>query len=641
MSNYISEAFQALNLMESEQFTFDKKGSLQLGNFLEDDTFDDFETVIDPEAHDEEEIKDSYIDMVILGCDVCHSMIYKNQDEVEVDEELNLANVGECCPYCYTADGFKIIGKVAPYVEIDVESNEDVEVEVDGKTIKSKPTGSEEVVDEEDDKSSAETLDEWYEDVQYEKSDFEVYYFGQDETLYEQCDEEELDFDDYKVEWYKKPGYYYVTAYGDVYIDNEYVSSKADFEEMCYGLTESIHNSKSKNVAKKYRDLVDEEIAPEQKYPIKSPNGITESVGKIDRNAIKAKFAKAREGACDEEIEPEQKYPVQSPIAEAKQDKKILKKRQHMKYGANEEIEACQKYPVESPIGEEVTPDQKYPVKSPVGTKGLKEGMEDSELSNLGYKIVPVRKGDEAVLALMDTSTSKRVAVPADLDLCDRQAVIDYIKTNLKSPVQESLTEGMEDISITTDDTVIKVKATPRVDKETIVPPTEEEIAEVEEPVADVVEEPTEEVAGEVTEEPVAEGEEGIVDVDVEEVDETSFDELGESYLKKVYDNVAGYKTQDAKLRGNQLIMEGVIEFTSGKKAITEFKFEAVDMYKDGKVRLVGLNENLSRNKKAFTLRGAMNGNKLMIETFNYNYSAKDIKTGKSKRLYGTVSKGN
>lgn len=463
MSNYISEAFQALNLMESEQFTFDKKGSLQLGNFLEDDTFDDFETVIDPEAHDEEEIKDSYIDMVILGCDVCHSMIYKNQDEVEVDEELNLANVGECCPYCYTADGFKIIGKVAPYVEIDVESNEDVEVKVDGKTIESNPTGSEEVVDE--------------------------------------------------------------------------------------------------------------EITPEQKYPIKSPNGITESVGKIDRNAIKAKFAKAREGACDEEIEPEQKYPVESPIAEAKQDKKILKKRQHMKDGANEEIEACQKYPVESPIGEEVAPDQKYPVKSPVGTRGLKEGMED--------------------------------------------------------------------ISITTDDEIIKVKATPRVDKETIVPPTEEEIAEVEEPVADVVEEPTEEVAGEVTEEPVAEGEEGMVDVDVEEVDETSFDELGESYLKKVYDNVAGYKTQDAKLRGNQLIMEGVIEFTSGKKAITEFKFEAVDMYKDGKVRLVGLNENLSRNKKAFTLRGAMNGNKLMIETFNYNYSAKDIKTGKSKRLYGTVSKGN
>ena len=106
--------------------------------------------------------------------------------------------------------------------------------------------------DIEDDESSAETLDEWYEDVHYEKSDFEVYYFGQDETLYEQCDEGELDFDDYKVEWYKKPGYYYVTAYGDVYIDNDYVSSKADFEELCYGLTESIHNVKSKNLDEGY-----------------------------------------------------------------------------------------------------------------------------------------------------------------------------------------------------------------------------------------------------------------------------------------------------------------------------------------------------------------------------------------------------
>ena len=47
--------------------------------------------------------------------------------------------------------------------------------------------------------------------------------------------------------------------------------------------------------------------------------------------------------------------------------------------------------------------------------------------------------------------------------------------------------------------------------------------------------------------------------------------------------------------------------------------------------------ENLSKNKKAFTLAGSTKNGKLICEQFNYNYLAKDEKSGASKRLYGTI----
>jgi len=87
--------------------------------------FDDIEEA-------EEENEESHIGDVILDCPVCHSKLYKHSDEVVIDEEEQLANVGEECPYCYTADGFKIVGQVAPYqpedeITVDVEDKEEIE----------------------------------------------------------------------------------------------------------------------------------------------------------------------------------------------------------------------------------------------------------------------------------------------------------------------------------------------------------------------------------------------------------------------------------------------------------------------------------------------------------------------------------
>lgn len=413
----LAEAFEQLDLVDSGEFDFSKKGAEELAKFQEDDAFEDFETVIDPNATTEEELQDSYIGQVILGCEVCHSMIYKAPEEVIIDEESQMANVGECCPYCYETDGFKIIGKVAPFEEVSVE-----------------------VTDKKEDEEKPEPT---------------------------------------------------------VKVDGKDIP-------------------------------VDE--APEK---------------------------------AEEALTVEQKYPVQSPIAESLED-----------------------------------------------TEDNDDEEKDSE-----------DKGDSEELEEAKVTEG----------LSNREKLLRaFPELNFDKPMRESvenkLEEGMEDISITTDDQVIKVKATPRADKEEIEPITPAELEKAQEEAAPID-------ATTADEEPVAEDEE--VDIELDEIDSESFDNLGESYLKRVYDNVTSFKTVSGDINNNTLMLEGIIEFTSGKKAKTKFIFEGKEITRKGKVRFTGLNENLSNNKRAFTLTGTISNKNLVCESLNYNYLARDAKG--AKRLYGTI----
>ena len=59
------------------------------------------------------------------------------------------------------------------------------------------------------------------------------------------------------------------------------------------------------------------------------------------------------------------------------------------------------------------------------------------------------------------------------------------------------------------------------------------------------------------------EGSEDEVDFDIDEFDEDSFNEIGESYLRKVYENVKSFKTRKVSSAGNKLVVEGLITFKS------------------------------------------------------------------------------
>lgn len=197
----------------------------------------------------------------------------------------------------------------------------------------------------------------------------------------------------------------------------------------------------------------------------------------------------------------------------------------------------------------------------------------------------------------------------------------------------EELTEEFETVEVATEDQRVTLDADDD-GKLTIeaepVKDTEEEaevLAPVPEEVADDIDATSED----------AQPEDDEVDYDVEDFDSDSFDELGEAYLKSVYENVSSYKTTDVSSQGNTLVVEGLIKFNSGKMKPTKFVFEAKTATKNNKLRFIGENKNITRGRKAFTLTGTLNENKSFItERFNYNYMTKN-EAGKSTRIYGTL----
>ena len=203
--------------------------------------------------------------------------------------------------------------------------------------------------------------------------------------------------------------------------------------------------------------------------------------------------------------------------------------------------------------------------------------------------------------------------------------------------VDEELTEEFEKVEVATenqkvtldadDDGKLTIEAEPVEDEE------EDEEEEVLAPVPDEVADEIDATANN------SESEDEEVEYDVEDFDSDSFDELGESYLKSVYENVRSYKTTDVSSKGNTLVVEGLIKFNSGKMKPTKFVFEASTATKNNKLRFIGENKQITRGRKAFTITGKLNENKSFItERFNYNYMTKNEK-GKSTRLYGTLKK--
>lgn len=206
--------------------------------------------------------------------------------------------------------------------------------------------------------------------------------------------------------------------------------------------------------------------------------------------------------------------------------------------------------------------------------------------------------------------------------------------------VDEELTEEFEKVEVATENQKVTLDADDdgklTIEAEPVEEDDEDEEDEEEEVLAPVPDEVADDI--EVTANN-SEDEDEEVEYDVEDFDSDSFDELGESYLKSVYENVRSYKTTDASSKGNTLVVEGLIKFNSGKTRPTKFVFEANTATKNNKLRFIGENKQITRGRKAFTITGKLNENKSFItERFNYNYMTKNEK-GKSTRLYGTLKK--
>lgn len=190
----------------------------------------------------------------------------------------------------------------------------------------------------------------------------------------------------------------------------------------------------------------------------------------------------------------------------------------------------------------------------------------------------------------------------------------------------ESLKESVKDVTITTDDS-----------KTTMTSEDDGKVTVTTEPVEDHKED---EVIEPLTDETEAEivANDGEEDIDIEDFDEESFDELGEGYFKKVYENVNSFKTANVSTKDNKVIVEGIVTFDNNIKKSTKFIFESFSK-KNDKYRMIGENVNITKGNKAFSLIGSIKDKKFLSESLNYNYRTKN-NIGKSTRCLGTVRRG-
>ena len=120
----------------------------------------------------------------------------------------------------------------------------------------------------------------------------------------------------------------------------------------------------------------------------------------------------------------------------------------------------------------------------------------------------------------------------------------------------------------------------------------------------------------------------------VVDIDSESFDSLVNKFTRSIYENVDKYETTAGSInKDNKLVLEGIITFKSGKTTTTKFIFESKGMYK-GKVKLAGMNETFSHNKRTpFIVLSRPEETNLVCESLSFNYLATEEKIAK-----GTVT---
>lgn len=105
---------------------------------------------------------------------------------------------------------------------------------------------------------------------------------------------------------------------------------------------------------------------------------------------------------------------------------------------------------------------------------------------------------------------------------------------------------------------------------------------------------------------------------DADEFVEESFNRLVSRYLNKIYENVNTFTTTNIKSRSNKYLVEGKINFKSGKSRNVKFIFESKGN------ELVGKNTKLSNNGPEFSIKGSVKDKKFITESLKYSNGNKN-----------------
>lgn len=178
-------------------------------------------------------------------------------------------------------------------------------------------------------------------------------------------------------------------------------------------------------------------------------------------------------------------------------------------------------------------------------------------------KIVPI-EDETAPEVIPEEAPEEEPVEEAPVEECVRPK-FESVKRNLRSrralkeAANRKMKEDLENVTIETENEIINVSS-------------EEKAPAIEElPVDHVInDEPAEEEHE--TAEVIAPLDDEEDSIDIDEIDEESFDEFAESLLKEKYSNIINYRTNRIKDCGSYALAEGVVRLKNGQKKLTEFK---------------------------------------------------------------------
>ena len=578
-ANYLNEAFTQLQLLNEEEFNLTDKDSIEDIKSLVDAPVDASIDIIDPDANSEDELSDSYVGKVVLDCSVCHSKIYKDPSEIVIDEVEELANVGEECPYCYTADGFKVLGQIAPFSD-DVKPTEDElsEEEADDVVEDCKDDDEDDTDDDEDDDflealseklsqmNEAEMSDEDKRDNQILRN---IYDKTQRRANAALTPEEQAVLDKYGL--YRSTGNKDIMKPGKDAFHARSITSPPHYFRG--GI--DVHDDRV-NLADRARKISD-------RQPIR------DFVNSGDYNFYDTTYDHDPKGDYKNTFQRKMNRAHSAQMQQPMQDMKRLIKTRNYEQGRLDKADANYKDAI---------------AKAKSDYEKRMKSAEDSLASTKKY---------------------------ASKSVNDANAEIDRM---LKRGKKEDMEESLEKVEVSTEDSNTVITNDPVTNTVSVTTTTNDDGEGILVPLSD---ENAEEIAASTEEtEEVPEEDNFIAD----DFDEESFDELGEAYLKKVYENIDAFKTTNVSSCGKKLAVEGLITFKSGNTKPTHFIFEQKAQNKKGTYRFIGENKQISRGKKSFILQGNVNDNKFICESLNYNYLGKNDGDKKSVRLYGTIKRG-
>ena len=635
----LMEAFKALDQLNEDVFSVDAEGIKKLNDFMQNDDSVDELSVFDIDSTEDDAIRDDEEcnegDM-ILDCCVCHSKVFKPASEIVVDEESQIANAGEECPYCFSVEGYKIVGQVKASGEEEASVDEE-------DSIQGEPDVAEEV------------LDVLVSDLDSDEED-EVQESVKDRII--KCSMKDKRIDE-SIDLLTKDN-----TIASLLRDNmEKLSSITDVNELRDAIMDLVNESDIANkpaALKLKRDL----------YSKKSVGALLSTIGtymtgekviKVGRNSTKSRKESFKHRRITESKipAPYDKYFVITkeddelvgdtvggvhliaalepkdpdvldifgyltddpdfPVVEIVRDRvypidldelsESFKHRRTIKESEDSDFQSAKDmWEMEDPDFdfEEYVDEFYFRAVDELSKKYKDLDVEPSIQSGMGSVFASYTRNDgKKMEASWDYEYEVESLEGAFMDATSSKdfftAVKSFIEKKLKnaSEIEESIkrrrkfTEDIDTIRITDDDIEITM--------------SDDESEEKDDSVLD-----NEEVSDELTVEPVSD--EAKEQIDFNSIDRESAEDAIEESLKESFGNVKFFRCSNIVPRNNRFIVEGVIGFNSGRKRNTNFVFKPRKIT-ESKVIFKGYSKELKESVKSMSLVCRNRGKKCIAES--------------------------